>query len=149
MVRRKLSVRRPLRMPSYAYLILGGGMTADAAVRGIREVDRTGSIGIVGAEPDAPYARPPLSKGLWKGAAVESVHLGTKDLGVDLHLGRTAQTLDVRKRQATDDQGTIYSYGKLLLATGGTPRRLPFGRDSIIYYRTLRDYHRLRGLADQ
>ena len=42
-------------------------MTAAAAVDGIREVDATGSIGIVSAEPDAPYNRPPLSKGLWKG----------------------------------------------------------------------------------
>ena len=54
-------------MPSYKYLIVGGGMTADAAVRGIREIDPNGSIGLVGAENDPPYDRPPLSKGLWKG----------------------------------------------------------------------------------
>ena len=37
---------------------------------------------------------------------------------------------------------------KLLLATGSTPRRLPFGEDQIIYFRTLDDYQRLRGLTD-
>ncbi|MDF2760744.1 MAG: hypothetical protein K0S99_3379, partial [Thermomicrobiales bacterium] len=29
----------------YTYLIVGGGMTADAAVHGIREVDADGTIG--------------------------------------------------------------------------------------------------------
>src|SRR6185437_10442825 len=49
----------------------------------------------------------------------------------------------------TDDQGTIYTYEKLLLATGGTPRRLPFGGDDIIYYRTFDDYQRLRKLTEK
>ena len=53
-------------MEHYKYLIVGGGMTADAAVRGIRELDESGSIGLISREPDAPYARPLLSKGLWK-----------------------------------------------------------------------------------
>jgi len=44
----------------------------------------------------------------------------------------------------TDDKKEVYSFDKLLLATGGLPRRLPFGDDDIIYYRTLGDYRRLR-----
>jgi NADPH-dependent 2,4-dienoyl-CoA reductase/sulfur reductase-like enzyme len=43
-----------------AYLIAGGGMTAAAAVGGIREVDPDGEITIVGAEPDPPCKRPTL-----------------------------------------------------------------------------------------
>jgi hypothetical protein len=43
-------------------------MAADAAVRGIRERDTSGSIRLVGAEPQPSYSRPPLSKALWKGA---------------------------------------------------------------------------------
>ncbi|HVK08676.1 MAG TPA: hypothetical protein VM597_07850, partial [Gemmataceae bacterium] len=34
-----------------------------------------------------------------------------------------------------------------LLATGGTPRHLPFGGDHVIYFRTLDDYERLRALT--
>ena len=49
-------------MPDYKYLIVGGGMTGDAAVHGIRAVDRVGSIGLIGAESHRPYNRPPLSK---------------------------------------------------------------------------------------
>lgn len=136
-------------MPDFEYLILGGGMTAAAAVRGIRELDPTGRVGIVGAESHPPYARPPLSKGLWKDAKLDSVWLPLEDLKAELFLGRSVRELDTRNRRVTDDQGTTYGYGKLLYATGGTPRRLAFGGDSVIYYRTLDDYHRLRGLADQ
>ena len=53
-------------MTHYPYLIIGGGMAADAAIRGIRELDADRPIGLISAEPDAPYRRPPLSKGLWK-----------------------------------------------------------------------------------
>ena len=49
-------------MPHYNYLIIDGGMTAAAAVNGIREVDANGSIGLFSIEPDPPYDRPPLSK---------------------------------------------------------------------------------------
>ena len=47
-------------MPTYSYLIVGGGMTADAAVAGIRQVDSAGSIGLIGDEFNPPYDRPPL-----------------------------------------------------------------------------------------
>jgi 3-phenylpropionate/trans-cinnamate dioxygenase ferredoxin reductase subunit len=136
-------------MADYRYLIVGGGMTADAAVRGIREIDNDGSIGLIGVEPDPPYNRPPLSKGLWKGKSLEGIWRGTEEFQVALHLGREAQVLDAQRKRLTDDQGTIYTFDKLLLATGGTPRRLPFGDDHIIYFRTLQDYRRLRALTQQ
>jgi NADPH-dependent 2,4-dienoyl-CoA reductase/sulfur reductase-like enzyme len=136
-------------MPSYKYLIVGGGMTADAAVRGIRQVDQNGAIGLISAEPHRPYNRPPLSKGLWQGTKLESIWRKTDSQGVELHLGRKAQTLDSQNKSVIDDQGTVYTFDKLLLATGGTPARLPFGDDHIIYFRTLQDYERLRTLAGQ
>jgi NADPH-dependent 2,4-dienoyl-CoA reductase/sulfur reductase-like enzyme len=134
-------------MPDYAYLIVGGGMTADAAVHGIREIDPSGSIGLFSAETNAPYDRPPLSKKLWKGKPLESIWRHTESQSVTLHLGRTIRRLDPQNKLVTDDQGTTYGYGKLLLATGGSPRRLPFGGDQIIYFRTLDDYQRLRALT--
>jgi 3-phenylpropionate/trans-cinnamate dioxygenase ferredoxin reductase subunit len=60
-------------MPNYRYLVVGGGMTADAAVHGIREVDPSGPIGLLSAEGHPPYDRPPLSKKLWKGKPLESI----------------------------------------------------------------------------
>ena len=119
-------------------------MTADASVEGIRQIDPNDSIGLISAEPRRPYDRPPLSKGLWKGKPLESIWRKATDQGVNLHLGRRTLSLDLQAKRVTDDQGTVYSYDKLLLATGGTPRRLSFGGDRIIYFRTLDDYQRLR-----
>lgn len=133
-------------MQHYPYLIVGGGMTADAAVRGIREIDTESPIGLVGAESDPPYARPPLSKALWKGEPFDSVWKKTSEVGVNLHLGRRVTSLDASGKRVADDRGSAYTFDKLLLATGGTPRRLPFG-DDIIYFRTLDDYRQLRALA--
>ncbi len=121
-------------------------MTADAACRGIRDHDTEGTIGMFASEPHEPYARPPLSKALWKGKEEGSVWLGTPDLGVGLRSGRRIGSLDLDARTATDHTGETHSYEKLLLATGGTPRRLPDGGD-VLYYRTLDDYRRLRRLA--
>jgi 3-phenylpropionate/trans-cinnamate dioxygenase ferredoxin reductase component len=136
-------------MTHYKYLIIGGGMTGDAALHGIREVDRDGSIGLIGSEAHPPYNRPPLSKALWKGKPLESVWRKEKEQGVTFHFGRTARNLDPQTKRVTDNQGTVYTFDKLLLATGSTPRRLPFGGEQIIYFRTLDDYQRLHRLAEQ
>ena len=134
-------------MQSYRYLIVGGGLTADAACKGIRERDPDGTIGVVGDAPFPPYSRPPLTKALWKGDEEDTIWCGTAELGVELALGRTILSLDLSAHQATDDQGDTYGYERLLLATGGAPRRLPYGDDEVIYFRTLDDYRRLRELA--
>jgi 3-phenylpropionate/trans-cinnamate dioxygenase ferredoxin reductase component len=134
-------------MQTYRYLIVGGGMTGDAACRGIRDHDSHGTIGLVGAEEHQPYARPPLTKALWKGKPEASIWRGTEELGVDLVLGRRIVSLDLDAHTATDGEGETYVYERLLLATGGTPRRLGSADDGVIYYRTVDHYRRLRGLA--
>jgi 3-phenylpropionate/trans-cinnamate dioxygenase ferredoxin reductase subunit len=130
------------------YLIVGGGMTADAAVKGIREHDVTGSIVLVGAESHPPYKRPPLTKGLWSGGDEAKIWKNTADAGAELRLGRRIVALDLAARRATDDQGDDYSYEKVLLATGGTPRRLGGADDAVIYYRTLDDFRKLREISE-
>jgi 3-phenylpropionate/trans-cinnamate dioxygenase ferredoxin reductase subunit len=132
-------------MTHYRYLIVGGGMTAAAAVSGIRQADPEGSIGLVSQESHPPYNRPPLSKGLWKGKPIEKIFRKTDQPGVELHLDRTVTSLDPAAKMVVDDLGESYTYDKLLLATGGTPRQLPFGDGELIYFRTLDDYYRLRG----
>jgi NADPH-dependent 2,4-dienoyl-CoA reductase/sulfur reductase-like enzyme len=130
------------------YLIVGGGMTADAAVKGIREHDVDGSIVLVGAEPHPPYKRPPLTKGLWSGGDEAKIWKDTADAGAEVILGRRIVSLDLAARRATDDQGDDYRYEKVLLATGGTPRRLGGGDDEVIYYRTLDDFRALKQITE-
>ncbi len=131
-------------MREYPYLIVGGGMTGDAALDGILEVEPGASIALIGEEANPPYNRPPLTKGLWKGKPLEAVYRKPHEGAVEMMLGRRVVALDPGRHQVTDDQGTIVQYGKLLLATGGAPRKLPFAGELISYYRTLDDYHHLR-----
>ncbi len=124
-------------------------MTADAAIDGIRSIDAEGSIGLIGSESHSPYNRPPLSKALWKGQPMEIIWRRREHpLEVTYHLGRTVLAVNGQDKSVVDDQGTVYQFERLLFATGGTPRRLPFGTDRIIYYRTLDDYQRLRTLSE-
>ena len=134
-------------MTNYKYLIVGGGMTAAAAAGGIRECDRTGTIGLISTESNPPYDRPPLTKGLWKDKFEDSVWRKLPGKRIKVHLGLKIVALDPKQHCAMDDKGTVYRYKKLLLATGGSPRQLPFGNGQIIYYRTFHDYQLLRALA--
>jgi len=134
-------------MAHYNYLIIGGGLAADSAVQGIRQIDEIGSIGLIGAEQYPPYDRPPLSKGLWQGKPVEKIWRHTGEQGVALILGRAARRLELMTKQVTDDADGTHTFDKLLLATGGTPRR-PFSTPDIVYLRTFDDYQRLHKLAE-
>src|SRR5213078_5235194 len=124
-------------------------MTADAAVEGIRGADPAGALALIGAEPHPPYNRPPLSKGLWKGDPEDGIWRTAAKAGAELQLGRRVVGIDLRGHSVTDDRGTVYGFKKLLLATGGAPRRLPLESDQVIYFRTLDDYRRLRALASE
>lgn len=136
-------------MKQYKYLIVGGGMTADAAVKGIRQVDENGTVAVIGAEPDPPYRRPPLSKELWTGDnTIDDIWLATERKGAEVIRATRAIRLDPGKREVIDDKGAVYRYERLLIATGGAPRRLRMGDDHVIYYRTCADYRRLRALSE-
>jgi NADPH-dependent 2,4-dienoyl-CoA reductase/sulfur reductase-like enzyme len=135
-------------MTHYRYLIVGGGMTAAAAVQGIREVDAESPVGLISQEEYPPYNRPPLSKGLWKGKPLEKIFRDVRKPGIDLILSRKVVSLETADKRVTDDSGQVYTYEKLLLATGGSPIQLPFGED-ILYYRTLADFKRLQVEAEQ
>src|SRR6185503_6760093 len=135
-------------MTNYQYVIIGGGMTAAAAVDGIREVDSAGESGLISAELDAPYDRPPLSKALWKGTPLESIWRKTESKGVTLHLGRIVKEIAPEQKRVVDDKGDVFIYQTHLLATGGRPRPLAFGDDQIMYFRTLSDYRCLRALTE-
>jgi 3-phenylpropionate/trans-cinnamate dioxygenase ferredoxin reductase component len=81
---------------------------------------------------------------------VESVWRKTSEVaGVELHLGRRATSVDAHRKVVVDDRGVDHTFDKLLLATGGTPRRLSSGSNDVIYFRTLDDYRKLRALAEQ
>ena len=132
----------------FPYIIVGGGLTAASAIEGIREHDADSPILMLSRENHPPYNRPPLSKDLWFGkTTLDKIPVQDeayyRERKVEVALRREAVELDAEKRRVWDDHGTLYEYGRLLLATGGFPRRLSVpGAEhaSIGYYRYLEDY---------
>jgi 3-phenylpropionate/trans-cinnamate dioxygenase ferredoxin reductase component len=110
-------------------------------------VDRSGSILAVSDEEDPPYNRPPLSKALWKGTAIDSIWRHTELSGADLRLDTKIVSLDRASKTAIDVGGNTFAYDKLLLATGGSPRRIRDADSSVIYFRRLADFKRAWELA--
>ncbi|QIK83486.1 NAD(P)/FAD-dependent oxidoreductase [Sanguibacter sp. HDW7] len=137
-------------MESFDHVIVGAGVAADAAARGIREVDPDATILVLGPEPDEPYDRPPLTKDLWRPDPPASIDLGTAAAtGVTVRTGRAVTALDTAARTVTTDDGTTIGYERLVLATGGTPRTLtPEPVAGVGTFRSLEDYRRVRVLAD-
>lgn len=134
-------------MPDYHFLIIGGGIAADAAVKSIRAVNTSDTIGVISNEQHPPYNRPLLSKGLWKGEPLEKIWRETEKQNVEIHLSRAILAINTNDHCVIDDTGIKYSYKKLLIATGGTVRKLPYAVEGIIYFRTLDDYQHLRTLT--
>lgn len=143
-------------MTRYEYVIVGGGMIADAAAKGIRELDPDSAILILGDDPDEPYTRPALSKLLWIDPSFteDKVPLGTEATGAEIRTGVTVESIDPEAKTVrfggVETPGETVEYGALLLATGGAPKTLdlPAG-DRVIYFRTFADYRHLRSLAEE
>lgn len=142
---------------AYGYIIVGASLAGASAVQGIRQVDPNGTILLMGREDYLPYHRPPLTKSLWTGKKqVEEIFVNNAayytDNGVDGLFGTEVMAIDPAKHLVMDDRGHTIRYERLLLATGGTPRRLDIpGADlpGICYFRTLDDYYRTRTLAER
>ena len=91
------------------FLIVGGGRAAESAVQAIRETGETGLILVVSEEPEPPYDRPPLSKGLWKGQAVGTIWRPI-DTTVELRLGTQIVALDPIRKMVTSATGDVFAY---------------------------------------
>ncbi|MFI8633618.1 NAD(P)/FAD-dependent oxidoreductase [Microbacterium sp. NPDC077663] len=140
-------------MRTYDYLIVGGGMVADAAARGIRELDPDGTIGILSADIDPPYTRPALSKKLWTDPEFtwDQVPLGTEEAtGAEVRLETLVTSIDREAKTVSIGDGHELGYRRLLLATGSKPREIPAPEDDrVLFFRSAEDYRRLRELTAQ
>ena len=130
-------------MKTYKYIIIGGGMTGSSAVKGIRKNDLDGSIAMFTKEPIGPYNRPPLTKGLWINNDIESIMRPLNDDQVDLFTESTIVKIIPEQKQIVSEKGEVFTYGKLLIATGGSAIQLRGAPEGVIPYRTLDDYTRL------
>ncbi|HET7645379.1 MAG TPA: FAD-dependent oxidoreductase [Candidatus Limnocylindria bacterium] len=128
-------------------VIVGASLAGASAAFALREAGFTGSITLVGEEPQLPYERPPLSKAYLRGEEdLEKAYVRPADAYVeqeiDLRLGTRAVTIDRAARRVTLEDRTELAYDRLLLATGAEARRIGVpGSD-------LANVHVLRTVAD-
>lgn len=136
-------------MEKYTHIIIGGGSTAFAAIQGIRQHDKQGSIAVLTDESVALYKRPPLSKGLWKDTPLDKIWLKLEDENITVLVNHLVVDLDPVKKNVKTADGQEFQYNTLLLATGAAPRHLPFSDPEIMYYRQYSDYLKLRELTEK
>jgi 3-phenylpropionate/trans-cinnamate dioxygenase ferredoxin reductase subunit len=134
-------------MSKQTFVIVGASLAGAKAAQQLREQGFDGELVLVGAEPERPYERPPLSKEHLRGES-EREKVFVHEAGfyeqqqIELITGRAAAKLDLAASQVLLDDGRSVGYDRLLLATGAEPRRLsvPGGElEGVLYLRTLAD----------
>jgi len=142
--------------PSVDILLIGGGIACASAAAELREQGFGGSVLIVTREMDAPYHRPPLTKGYLQGREDRPATLihpeeWYAEHDVEVRTRTAVMDLDTEARTAKLGREPL-RFGQALLATGAGIRRLQVDggmRDGIHYIRALGNADKLRNeLAD-
>ncbi|MDP3403461.1 MAG: FAD-dependent oxidoreductase [Brevundimonas sp.] len=136
-----------MKNPAFDVVVAGAGHAGAQSVIALRQAGFEGTIAVVGDEPEFPYERPPLSKDYFSGEKTFDRLLIRpesfwSERNVSMILGRTVTAVSPRERKVRLDNGDSLSYGELIWATGGAPRRLTCeGHDlaGVHYVRTRSD----------
>ena len=116
-------------MTSFDVLIVGAGHGGAQAALLLRQAGFAGTIAMLGDEQELPYERPPLSKEYMAGdKPFERILIRPatfwSEREIEMLLGMRVRAVDPAARTVTTTAGAIFGYGKLIWATGGSPRLL-------------------------
>lgn len=131
------------------FVIVGAGQGGVAAADELRDQGFDGRIVLIGDEAELPYERPPLSKEYLAGdSSDDDLYIYPKkwyeENNIELALGVAACRVDVGSSRVELGNGSSIGYNRLLLATGGQPRKLPgLPADGVFYLRTHGDARQL------
>jgi 3-phenylpropionate/trans-cinnamate dioxygenase ferredoxin reductase subunit len=129
------------------FVIVGASLAGGGAAVTLRQEGFDGRVVLIGAEPQPPYERPPLSKEYLRGeSSFEQALVQPPDFygenGIEIRFGVRATRIDAAKKVVELGDGESVAYDKLLVTTGGRNRLLPIpGLD-------LEGVHDLRTVAD-
>lgn len=136
-------------------VVVGASLAGLRAVEALRLRGYDGRIVWVGAEPHAPYDRPPLSKeilrGEWPPERLALARDGVEAFGAELRFGVRAEALDTTARRVRLAGGEEIAFDGLVVATGAEPRRLPGqpGIEGVHLLRTLDDALAIRAALEK
>lgn len=110
-------------------VIVGASLAGGRVAEQLRRGGWTGSITLIGAEPDRPYDRPPLSKKLIRGQIDEAklffrAPAWYDENRIELVTGRRARGLHTTAREVELDDGKRVAFDRLIVATGASARAL-------------------------
>jgi apoptosis-inducing factor 3 len=136
----------PHKLPS-SVVIVGGGAAGLAAAEMLRREGYDGPVTMISADDSAPYDRPNVSKEFLTGAAPEEwMQLRLPDYyadqRIDLELNSRVSSIEIQRKRVHIDNGKIYDFDALLLATGADPVKLPIpgaSNSQMLYLRTFTD----------
>ena len=128
-------------------VIIGCGQAGGQAAASLRQEKYEGPITMIGQEPYIPYQRPPLSKQYLSGEQEkEKLSLRQESFysekEINLKLETSVLSLDPHKKELQLENDETVTYDKLLVATGGRPRKLE------VDGHTLKGIHYLRNIDD-
>jgi 3-phenylpropionate/trans-cinnamate dioxygenase ferredoxin reductase component len=134
------------------FVIVGASLAGAKAAQTLREEGFDGRLVLIGAEPERPYERPPLTKDYLRSESPREkayVHPETfyREQDIELITSTTVSALEPGNSLLTLEDGRELGYERLLLATGAEPRLLSIpgaDLDGVYYLRTLADCDSLR-----
>ena len=140
-------------MKKFELVIVGGGLASARAIKSFRDAGGEGSIALFSKDATLPYHRPPLSKKFLRGETNEEPLVEDEAFyasnGVEVLLETEVSSVDTRERVVQVDSDRI-GFGKLLLASGAWPRRLPVpgaDLDGVFTLRTVANSKAIREAA--
>jgi 3-phenylpropionate/trans-cinnamate dioxygenase ferredoxin reductase subunit len=139
-------------MSSQTFVIIGAALAGAKAAEQLRDDGFDGRVVLIGAEPERPYERPPLTKDYLRGESERnSTHVHEAgyydEHEIELMEGTEVSALDPGARRVTLADGRALEFDRALLATGAQPRPIELpgsDLDGIHYMRTLADCDRLK-----
>jgi 3-phenylpropionate/trans-cinnamate dioxygenase ferredoxin reductase subunit len=134
------------------FVVLGAGLTGASAAIALRKYSVDARVTLIGEEEEAPYERPPLSKGYLRGEQpIEKLLVRPREFyaqqTIDTIFGVRATSIDVPRRIVHLKDGRRVPFDRLLIATGVRNRRpsIPgIDLQGVYQLRTIRDATRLR-----
>jgi len=139
-------------MSEQTFVIVGASLAGAKAAEELRTRGFGGRVMLIGAEPERPYERPPLTKTYLRGES-ERAKTHVHDEGfyaeqdIELLTDTAVTALDTGGARVTLSDGREVPFDRLLLATGAEPRRIAIAGaelDGVHYLRTLADCDALR-----
>ncbi|WBH15231.1 NAD(P)/FAD-dependent oxidoreductase [Sphingomonas radiodurans] len=130
-------------MPHYDVVIVGAGHGGAQAAIALRQAKFDGTIAVIGAEPELPYERPPLSKDYLAGdKTFDRILIRPaafwQERGVEMLLGHEVTALDPAAHTVTTAAGETIGYRHLIWAAGGHARRISCAGNDLIGVHTVR-----------